>query len=78
MKSILRIQRVWRGSRDRIKFYAKLVEEGYKPSSKLFNRRLIGYRMWKLSHKIEEQRKKREEYLTEMLNKLQKKHEIEK
>jgi hypothetical protein len=54
------------------------VEEGYKPSSKLFNRRLIGYRMWKLSYKIEEQRKKREEYLTEMLNKLQKKHEIEK
>jgi len=52
MKSILRIQRVFRGSCDRIKLYTHLIESKYIAKSVRFNRRLIGFKMWRLSHKI--------------------------
>lgn len=52
LRSILRVQRVFRGSLDRIRIYSKLVEENYKASSVRFNRRLIGFKMWRLSNKI--------------------------
>lgn len=54
MKSILRIQRVYRGSCDRIRIYGNLVDSGYVCKSKLLNRRLIGFKMWRLSNKIKE------------------------
>jgi hypothetical protein len=49
-----------RGYRARKGIYKKLVDENYKASSKLFNRRLIGYKMWRLSNKINEKVKKNE------------------
>lgn len=58
MKSILRLQRVYRGSRDRIRIYGSLVDNNYVCKSKLFNRRLIGFKMWRLSSKIKEKMKK--------------------
>lgn len=58
MKCILRIQRFYRGSRDRIRIYGKLVDEGYVCKSKLFNRRLIGFKMWRLSSKIKDKIKR--------------------
>jgi hypothetical protein len=59
MKSILRIQRVFRGSQDRIKLYSKLVDSLYKASSVRFNRRLIGFKMWRLSKKVSDNIKKK-------------------
>lgn len=53
LKCILRIQRVFRGSRTRIRLYGKLVDGNYVAKSNRFNRRLIGFKMWRLSHKIE-------------------------
>jgi hypothetical protein len=58
MKCIIRIQRVYRGSRDRIRKYGQLVDGGYVCKSKLFNRRLIGFKMWRLSNKIKDKMKK--------------------
>jgi hypothetical protein len=58
MKSIIRIQRVYRGSQARIRVYDNLVQQGYVCKSNLFKRRLIGFKMWKLSHKIKEKMKK--------------------
>ena len=58
MKSIVRIQRVYRGSRDRIQIYGRLVDGGYSCKSKLFNRRLIGFKMWRLSSRIEDKIKR--------------------
>jgi hypothetical protein len=60
MKCIIKIQSVMRGYRARKGIYKKLVDENYKASSKLFNRRLIGYKMWRLSNKINEKVKKNE------------------
>lgn len=52
LKAILRIQRVFRGSQARINLYSLLVGQGYVSKSVRFNRRIIGYKMWRLSHKI--------------------------
>jgi|688.fasta_scaffold1016556_1 hypothetical protein len=53
LKSIIRIQRTLRGSRARVALYRKLVESHYAAKSVRFNRRLIGFKMWRLSQKIE-------------------------
>jgi len=58
LKSILRIQRTIRGSKARIALYRKLVESSYAAKSVRFNRRLIGFKMWRLSQKIEQNVKK--------------------
>jgi len=58
MKCIIRLQRVYRGSRDRIRIYRDLVDSGYVCKSKLFNRRLIGFKMWRLSSKIKDRMNK--------------------
>jgi len=75
MKSIILIQRTFRGSRLRIKLYRELVEQGYACKSVRFNRRLIGYKMWKLSHKIEDRVKKNELYLNNLMKQMEDKHE---
>lgn len=52
MKCIIKIQASFRGSRARKRLYEQLIESGYKAQSKLFGRRLIGYKMWRLSSKM--------------------------
>lgn len=67
LKSIIRIQRCFRGSRVRIKFYSDLVGKGYVAKSMYFNRRLLGYRLLRLSQKVKDNAKKTQDYLTDML-----------
>jgi hypothetical protein len=71
LKSIIRIQRTVRGSKARIALYRKLVESSYAAKSVRFNRRLIGFKMWRLSQKIEENVKKNEHFFNKMLNEIE-------
>ena len=61
------MQRVFRGSLDRIRIYSKLIEENYKANSVRFNRRLIGFKMWRLSNKISAKIRKDNEKYEEMI-----------
>jgi hypothetical protein len=67
MKSIIRVQRVFRGSQERIKLYSRLVDNSYTCKSVRFNRRLIGFKMWRLSKKIVDKITKSNEYFTKLL-----------
>jgi hypothetical protein len=67
MKSIIRVQRVFRGSQARIKLYSRLVDNSYASKSVRFNRRLIGFKMWRLSKKIVDKITKSNEYFTKLL-----------
>lgn len=77
MKSILRIQRAFRGSRARIAVYGGLVDGGYAAKSKLFNRRLIGFKMWRLSNKIKHKMAQDRKEFDQMLQELEKRHKRE-
>ena len=52
---------MYRGSVDRIRIYSSLINDNYKAVSVRFNRRLIGFKMWKLSRKISTKIKKNNE-----------------
>jgi len=77
MKCIIRIQRVYRGSRDRIKIYGRLVDGGYVCKSKLFNRRLIGFKMWRLSSKIKDKMKRDMDEFQRVMKKIEAQHKKE-
>jgi len=47
--------------------YSKLVDGEYEAKSMRFKRRLIGYKMWKLSMRIENKVKLQEEYFNKLL-----------
>lgn len=74
MKCIVRIQRVYRGSRDRIRIYRDLVDNNYVCKSKLFNRRLIGFKMWRLSGRIKDKIKNDLQEFQKMMQKIETKH----
>lgn len=77
MKSIIRIQRVYRGSRDRIRIYGWLADGGYACKSKLFNRRLIGFKMWRLSSKIKDKMQRDMEEFQKVMKSIELKHKKE-
>ena len=65
---------MFRGSQTRIKLYSKLVDSGYGAQSVRFKRRLIGFKMWRLSHKIEEKVKLQAEYFNKLIKEVEDKH----
>lgn len=68
MKCIIRIQANIRGSRCRKQLYERFIKEGYKATSKLFGRRLIGYKMWKLSSRLHERTKANQQAYKKLLD----------
>jgi hypothetical protein len=75
LRSIIRLQRTVRGSRARIALYRQLVDANYAAKSVRFNRRLIGFKMWRLSQRIEQNVKKNERFFSGMLRQIEEKHE---
>lgn len=67
MKCILRIQANIRGSRCRKELYEGLLREGYKAMSKLFGRRLLAYKMWRLSRKLHERSRQNQQAYKKLL-----------
>lgn len=63
---------------DRIRIYSKLIEENYKASSVRFNRRLIGFKMWRLSNKISAKIRKDNVKYEKMIEDLRNKNEKDK
>jgi len=67
MKCIQLIQRVFRGSQTRIKLYSRLVDTKYETKSVRFKRRLLGFKMWRISQKIEKNVKLQAEYFDKLI-----------
>jgi hypothetical protein len=55
--------------------YSQLVDSKYEAKAVRFRRRLIGFKMWRLSLKIERNVKLQQEYFDRLLKQVEEKHE---
>lgn len=75
-KSVIKIQKWARGYIIRRWFYEDLINKGYKGKSTLFKRRLIGYKLGKLSKRWDDSQRKKKKETDDVFKEISKNAEI--